>query len=430
MCTSFPAFTIMTPTDIGSQTFGDTGLVLVPDPGPPNGRGAVHVSLITQMNSNWFIRSINDMMSGSPLGPLITYAGSPACTQNSDCQSGLCNLGPNTCVPLSFYTRTGWAVPGMNVHFQGYLGSGYGTTVPAGLGEFTIAVDSNEWLQPTTTPSVITNPVPPDCGQGVGNPGKFALQGGSSTPYALSCNKQNIPVGMADSSLWIGAFDGNMPVEVAQGMKNDPLMNPMLYTKVSGESFVTFQSNGTMTMLGTGTYSYGPSASALTTMWPLVPVANESSVALGLAPLTTNDGFVLIAAALNSVTADGSLWVGPVKTADFPMLTKTPPPTLKKVFAAANVLTELGGLGVPQTDPNYIWVAGPTFDQRHVMLNWFKRDGTPILMEWPVYTAPSTNGVVYAAAAPMGLATIVVWLEQLPGSMWQLTGQKLICQQM
>jgi hypothetical protein len=430
-CTALgPPFTIMSSTDIGSPTFGDSGLLVVPDPGPPTGRGAVHVSLVSQMNDLWLVRSVNDQMTGNPVGPLLTFGASPPCTQSSDCQSGVCNIGPGTCNPIRFTPVAGWPNPGMEVHFQGYLGSNYATTQP-GLGEFLISMDpNNEWAQVTPTPpTATTNPLPSDCVQGVGFPSRMAFQGGAKSPYAVVCKKQNVAMGMPDSSLWVGALDGSTPNVVGQGMKNDALMNPMLYNTLSGVPFIEYQSIGSMNMLGSAFYGYGANPANLSTMLPLTVVANQSSLALGVTPLTTNDGFVLFLGSIDVTTGNASIWAGPVKTADFANLKTTPPPTLQKAATIANALTDLG-LGVPLADTNNVWMAGPTFDKKQVLLSWFKRDGTPLLMGWSVYTAPMTNGVIYAAAAPMGIATLVVWVEQLPNNMYQMTGQKLVCQHM
>jgi hypothetical protein len=339
-------------------------------------------------------------------------------------------MGPNTCNPVNFNPKTGWANPGMDVHFQGSLGSTFGTT-QAGLGEIVFSIDANnEWAQVTPTPpTATTNPLSSDCVPGVGYPTRMAFQGGAKSPYAVVCQKQNVPMGMSDASLWVGALDGTTPSLVTQGMKNDTLMQPMLYTTLGGVPFIEFQSNGMMGMLGSAFYAYGANPTNLGTMLPLTVVANESTVSLGTTPLTTNDGFALFLGSIDVTTGVASIWAGPVKSADLTNLKMTPPPTLQKAASVANALTDLG-IGVPLADGNNVWMAGPTFDKRQVLLSWFKRDGTPILTNSSIYTAPMTNGVVYAAAAPMGLTTLVVWLEQLPNNMYQVTGEKLICTHM
>jgi hypothetical protein len=412
----------MSTAELGTNELS-VDLLLVPDPGGP--KAAVHVAAHAA-TSTWFLRSVVDVIVGNPLGPLSTLGTPPPCTTNADCTTKSCNQGK--CALESFDATAGWVAPGSSLVLQGVLMDAVGSVAP-GLAEAAFSLSSSDETVQVMPPKYKGWPTPPDCGPGVGFVSGRGVWGQASARYVVSCNLMNAPSG-PNASLWIGSNDSSTtPVQVATGMTSDILMNPSSYAFVNGQHFVAFGGKpSAFSALGMGAFAYGPDAASLQKATPLTIVPNMGTIPMGLAPLPTNDGFVLFLAAIDPTLSNGSFWTGPVKTADFAGLAQTPPPTLNKVLSST-MITTLASANSAATCPQGIVAAGASLDQHSVRLSWFDADGTPLVLEMPVYTSTSSK-ITQAAAAPLGIATLVVWIEkwESPSAVsYAVNATKLLC---
>jgi hypothetical protein len=251
------------------------------------------------------------------------------------------------------------------------------------------------------------------------------IWGHAPARYVTACNLKNTS-GPYAASLWIGSSDSSTtPAQVATGMTSDTLMSPYAYAFVNGQHFVVLAKPAGLGALA-ASLAYGPDAASLKMATPLMIMPNMNTIVLGLSPLPTNDGFVLFAAAVDSAFNNGSLWAGPVKTPDFAGLAQTPPPALKQILSSSMVSAH-AGIYSPALAPQGIVAAGETKDQSTIKLWWFDANGTPLVAEMEVYT-PTTTSIGPAVAAPLGIATLVVWTEK-SGSSYTVNAKEYVCSQ-
>jgi hypothetical protein len=411
----------MSTAELGTNTLSGS-LLLVPDPGPAGGHAAVHVATFTEPSSTWFLRSVKDAVGGNPLGPLLTLGAPTPCLTNGDCEVGVCNETKGHCAPEGFLATAGWVTPGSSLVLQGLL-SDTVVSVPPGFAEALFILSPADETVQMAAPHLTGWPTPPDCTQGVGVVNDLYIWGHAPARYVASCNLNSGSSFPYAASLWIGSnASPSIPVKVATGGTTDLLMNPSGYAFVNEQHFVAFGGKpATASAVGMGAFAYGPDAGMLQSTTPFTIVPNVGTMPMGLSPLATNDGFVLFIAAVDMALGNGSLWAGPVRTADFPGLAQTPPPTLKKVLSSP-----MANVNNPAVSPQGIVSAGATLDGATVELSWFDANGAPLVPEMEVYTAAIGTSVKAAAAAPLGSATLVVWSET-SGSAFAVNAKKYLC---
>jgi hypothetical protein len=305
--------------------------------------------------------------------------------------------------------------PGTTLFLQGVQQGG---TAPQSIGQLAVTVDPNQGVQSTTTTPPVFTPydTPSDCTSSGNNINRLCFApDGAAERYAVTCDLPN-----SVSSLWVGG-SAIAPIEVVTGPSNGLGLSPDAYAYVSGMHFLAFQAQ---TGIASGGYSYG-TPNDLGFVTPFALVADQSSIPFSLAPLPTNDGFALFLASVATGFSSASLWGGPVHTTDFASLGMTPPPDLKQLVETSNV-TSFGGLGMPTADADTLYLAGSNIAMNAVNLSWTLRDGTPLLLEFPVYTTTTTT-VVAAAAAPLAPETVVVWIEYTSTMSYSVSAQKLLC---
>jgi hypothetical protein len=318
----------------------------------------------------------------------------------------------NLVAETGFAATAGSVMPGTQLYLLGnqFQGSNQG------IGRLTIPVDPMLGVTGMPAPEFTEYPTPVDWfAPNYGTP--IFAQNGQVVHYVVACELSQPTNG---ASLWVGSSDGP-PAEVATGQRTDLLMNPLLYAYVNNASFVVFLGKGGKGP-GVSAYAYG-SAADLSKTTPFALQANDVSVPFALVPSLANDGFALFLASVDSTTSV-SIWGGTVHPAGFSSLGQTPPPALAQLASQFTAST-FAALNGPTVDADTIYMAGPTFTSDGVNFSWTLRDGTPLLLEWPAYTTTSTT-VIAAGAAPLGLFTLVVWMEY-QGTTFMVNAQKLFC---
>jgi hypothetical protein len=415
--------TVMSTAELGTNVLIDD-LLLVPDSGPAGGDAAVHVTTSTDPAGTWFLRSVTHVfVGGNPLGPLLTLGAQTACTMNADCGTSTCDQTKGTCAANGFTAVAGWVTPGSSLVLEGRLSADVGS-VAAGFAEAAFSFSSTDERVQVMAPKYKSWPTPVDCDQGVGSANGPYVWGHAPARYVTACNL-NDTSGPYASSLWIGTSDVSLPLVQVASDKLPDALNPSAYAFVNGQHFLVSVKPAGMGVVG-ATFAHGFDASSLQDPTPLTIVPNMNTILGGLAPLPTNDGFVLFATAVDSAFNNGSLWAGPVKTPDFASLAQTPPPTLKKL-PSSSMASALASINSPAVAPQGIVAAGQTNDQTTVKLWWFDDNGTPLVADMEVYTT-TPGSIVQAAAAPLGTATLVVWIEK-SGSSYAVNAKEYACSQ-
>jgi hypothetical protein len=388
-----------------------------------------------------WIRSVINQ-SSPPVGPVVTFAlgmsNGTSCTQPSDCHTGFANCVQGQCIVTSggFNPVGAVVVPGTSIMLEGRLPGAYGTQAP-GLGALTFPIGATmeEAVQPTASPAFTPWPTPADCQQGNGFPGNIAVtppDGSGLVRYVTAC-RVNTPVNGA--TLWVGGSDATMPpVQVATGTRSDTLMNPQVYAYLANEHFIGFTANSG---IASGAYAFGSDPTQLAaSLANLTLSSNQAGIPMALVPDPANDGFAFFAASVDPTLLGGSLWSGTVHPADYSSLKQTPPPMLAQ-FYSATTITTVSGVDNPTVDAKSIYSAGASFDGTTVNLNWFRRDGTPLVVQQQLYsstnatctTTHTCNTVMAAAVAPLGSFVVAVWSEQTTGSnpTYSVSGLKMLC---
>jgi hypothetical protein len=239
--------------------------------------------------------------------------------------------------------------------------------------------------------------------------------------YAAGCSQQS------NASLWLGNSDAaTMPTLVASGMTTDMLMNPVMYGYVASEHFIVFRG---ATDFSTEGFGYGTTAAALGAAPPQLfnLVSGQIVQPFALVPTVAGDAFTLFAASVDPSLKSASIWAGVVAPSGFATLGQTSA-ALTQIYSTMNV-PGVGFSNSVSTDAKSIYLAGASVDGTKVQLGWTRRDGTPLVMQQTVHTttnptctaATNCNTVLTAAAAPLGISTLVVWVEQTPATPPQTT---------
>lgn len=383
-------FVILSPQDLAGLTLDDKPFV-VADPG--SGHPMVHVVLNSKTDGSVIVRSL----SSDPTNTVVNKA-----TYGGQGQG------------FSFTPVSGWA-GAQQLLVQGSGGPN------GGIGQVVFQVDSQKGVLGTPAPTQSSYQTPPEC-LPPNHPGRVLVvqNGGTDVHYVAACELSN-----NTASVWFGSGTAP-PVKEGGGGSSDLATNPNVYGYVNGTNFVGFSPQGGIG----GAFAYGPDG-PLPTPAGLTIVPGEIGVLLATAPLTddaSNDGLAVFAASVTSDMSKGSLWSGAVHLADFPTLA-TSPATLLKPFLKTTAVSGVAAFQRVTTDAAGVYAAGATFTANAVHFGWFTRDGTPLVIEDEVYKT-STTTVLGAAAAPLGLPTVVVvWVEKDGANPpnFTVSGQKLIC---
>jgi hypothetical protein len=371
---SGPQFDVLTPNDIADKL--QDALVLVPDVASK----MVHVAVQTGSGKT-LVRSIGD--NGQPRGAPVAFG---------DSTTGLWGLRPSD----------GGLANGM-LTLLGSRGSG--------VAQVSFALDPNQGVLATPDPAYVDQPTPSDCLQGHMVRLETAFDA-SDPSYLVSC-----ALSSGAASLWLYA-GGNL-VEIATGLEGDVTMNPKMYARVAGVSYAGFALDQ-----GPSAFAYGPQ---LENVSALEIDHNFVTIAMGLAPLTTNDGVALFAASFDVAALAGSMWAGVLRGPDLPGIGSVPPPALVKIFDAPDA-TKVGGIERPFSGPGAIIAASPGLARKGVYFSWFDTEVKPKLVEQLVYTVvdPVKGAIQGAGAVPFGVSKMVVWIESDGTGTW-VRGQQLLC---
>jgi hypothetical protein len=373
--------------------------VVVADPGTQ--RPMVHVIVNEKNLGAVVVRSLTNDPTNT-VANIVTYAG------------------PAT-APSSYEAVGGWVAMGGGVT----LFTGGFDSLSQSITQLAFPLDPNAGVLPN--PVQTNYNTPSDC-QSPNNPGRaFVVQDptNGTVHYFTSCNINSSP---PTASTWMGNDDpATQPIQVGAGMGGDVDMNPGAFSYVNGTGLVSYDGQ---TVTG-ATFAFGPDAAfGPPTMMPQL-MSGQLPFVLSATPAASGDGFVTFAASLASDMSSASLWGGSVPIASLPKLGNNPTKVLTRFFAAQNP-TALAGAGAFQTltsDANGLYAAGPTFTSGAVNLEWFERDGTPLVTEQQVYSTTSYT-VLAAGAAPLGAPkVVVVWVEHDGASPpnFQVRGQLLDC---
>ena len=382
-------FALLNANDFGTDDIDDNVLLV---PGMAGGKGQAHLVVRNRTSHQIIIRTILD--NPNPLGN-IAHLGMPC--------------------GADYEVATGWA-DGMGLH----LGGG---ASDVGLGEAFFPVDGCMGIEdtpsfsPIGTPSACMNP---------GHIGRLRMvERNGVLVYLVSCVTQGVPVPQS-LSLWLGAGDSPMPPEqLATGGPTDTLMNPDVMAIVNLNLLTFFNSD-----FGPVAVSYGPQASDIASPFPFSLDATPStqSFVFGTVPALAGDGVAILAATADLDKNTGALWAGALGPTELDTLGQTPPQGMKKILTAPD-LTALGSLGKPTYDKDTFITAGPSIVMNGAFFSWFKRDTTPLVLQYPVVTSDGTFSILTAAAAPLGLTKLVIWVERDGASPphYTVRGRKLLC---
>jgi len=154
------------------------------------------------------------------------------------------------------------------------------------------------------------------------------------------------------------------------------------------------------------------------TAFTIVP--NQSGVVLGLLPMPGGQSFLVEAASLVLPSlSSSSLWSGVVQLTDLSVLGQTPPPVLTELLSAMGTQSQtLGALlsPSPSADGMSVYTAGQTLGGNAVMFSWLHNDGSPIVLESPVYTLTAamaqTTTIIGVGVGTLGSNALVAWIEK------------------
>src|SRR6185437_11697827 len=196
-----------------------------------------------------------------------------------------------------------------------------------------------------------------------------------------------------------------------------------LFRSVNGNGIVSYDGQG----ITGSSFAFGldDMFGQPVTLSPLV--AGQSSFVFAAVPTAAGDGFVTFAGSIDMNMSSASLWNGAVPFGTLPMLPAEPTKLFTK-FSSTTAITDVGAFPWANYDASFIYAAAPTFSNDSVTLEWFERDGTPLVVEQKVYATTSYT-VIAAGAAPLGTKVVVVWVEHDGSSPpnFQVRGQLLDC---
>jgi hypothetical protein len=380
-------FKVLTDTDFGVGGQLDDKPILVADPGPAGmNKPSVHVLVSNRATGTMYVRSIID--DPNPVGNLVKYGG-PA--------------GP------SFQFAGGWVDPGKLLHVVGSLGNTGISVMPIPVDPYK-GVGSPGSLSAVPTPMACQSPNRVDRLQ--------VVHDGTGVRYAVSC----VLGTTTNASLWVGGSDPSILFQVATGMQNDLAMRPSLYAWQNGIHLI-----GVSQDMGTGGFFFGPDGALGATPVPFTIDPNQSSILMGATPLPDGSGVALFAASIDPNLTSGSIWGGSVQALDYSKLGEVPPPVLGKYFSFTDV-SKAAGFTSPTFDENHVVTAGSSLTKDAVYFDLLKRDGTPLVIEQQVYAAMGTT-ILTAVAAPLGLQSVVIWIEQDGANPpnYVVQGQLMVC---
>lgn len=277
-------------------------------------------------------------------------------------------------------------------------------------GQVTFAKNGNDISTNAPTSALFGTPM--SCASSVDRL-SFALDG-PSVYYAGTCTP-----GDNTKVLFIGDTVNNVEVELGL---DDIQANLQRLVHVGGNYVMVTGHDGPG---GVTWIRHGQDAAGLLTVHPLTIDPAYSSLVAGLSPLPTGDGVMLAAATANLNPFDATFWAGPVT--DYSNFDATPPPTLKAI-ATYNDPTKVGSQSeLALGDDSYAFVR-TAFTETDINLTWFSVDGSPLLVDYPITTAPAM--VNYHAAdmaiTQANLLMFVAWIESVNGT-YSVRAQRLIC---
>jgi hypothetical protein len=412
------AITVLAPTDIGAAQLGQA-LVLIPDPGTAN-NPVVHVAAVGQGQTPiTILRTVSDQ-GGGGLSPVVSLGTSTttgqACGSQQDCTNGG-NCVSGSCLNTvgGFQAVGGAVVPGSSVALYG---TQQNTTGPNTIGQTSVALDTSngrDAVESSPPPTYLSWMNPSDCTANNAQIRALAVTGPDASGvvrYVVTCAQSNA------ASLWLGTSDATAPpTMVATGMTTDQLMKPSLYAYVANEHFVVFKGASDFS---TQAFGYGVTPAALGAMQPqpFNLVANQIAQTFAVIPTVAGDALTFFMASIDPGLQSASVWTGIVSPSGYATLGQTSQ-ALKQIFST----TSVAGVGFSNninTDAKSVYLGGASVDGTNVQFSWTRRDGTPLVLQQTLHTtknatcslASNCNTVLTAAAAPLGMSTLVVWVEQ------------------
>lgn len=252
----------------------------------------------------------------------------------------------------------------------------------------------------------------PACNNG---PGRLGFVWEASMPFwAFSCDD-----GMGTTLV---AGDGqNGSFQVSSGVM-DSSNDVRRYARVNGRHLIVTGSDGP----GTAFLRYGLTAGDLGNAAPLVidDTPGYASLVAGIAPHPAQ-GMTMIGATLKVSPFDATLWAGHIS--DYTAFGSVPPTGLAPIVTY-NDPAEVGDQSELARGTQAVGFARVPFTQKDVTFTWLTDEGAPLLIDFPVQSAP--GGTTYwNADVGFGLGNLnvlVAWMESA-GTAYAVRGQRLIC---
>jgi hypothetical protein len=252
----------------------------------------------------------------------------------------------------------------------------------------------------------------PGCNNGPQRLG-FAWEG--SMPFwAYSCDG-----GMGTTLV---AGDGqNGSFQISSGVM-DSSNDVRRYGRIGGRHLVVTGSDGP----GASFLRYGLTSDDLGTAYPLVidDTPGYASLVAGLAPHPVA-GLVFVGATLKLSPFDATLWAGHI--ADYTAFGSVPPTGLAPIVTY-NDPAQVGEQSELVLGTQAVGFTRVPFTQKDVSFSWLTDEGAPLLIDFPVQSAPA--GTTYwntdVGIGLGNLNVLVVWLESTSGA-FAVRGQRLIC---
>lgn len=237
---------------------------------------------------------------------------------------------------------------------------------------------------------------------------------GSMPYWAFSCDD-----GMGTTLV---AGDGqNGSFQVSSGVTDDS-NDVRRYARLGGRHLIVTGSDGP----GVSLLRYGVTAADLGTSYPLVidDTPGYASIVAGLAPHPVA-GLIFAGASVQLSPFDATFWAG--RILDYNAFSEVPPTGLAPIVTY-NDPAQVGEQSELALGTQAVGFARVPFTQKDVSFSWLTDDGAPLLLDFPVQSAPAGT-TFWTADVGFGVANLnvlVVWLESASGA-FAVRGQRLIC---